>query len=537
MARPSFYPLTLKVSLWLLLNLLLLTASGALLIFAFGGWQRDSLLAGPAGRRLQAITDVIVAEMRAVGPSEWHTVLQRHGEAHGAAIAVYALSGRLLAGEPFALPESVRPLVELMPHPPPREEEFAPGPRASGLGRKAETSSGLPRRAPGEETLANAAEPRGPDLAGAAGVLNGSDGVRRPPGARAGRGVPPLPRQWQHTSDPSTWWLVLRAPLPANRVGPGPAMTIVLRVPSLFALARLLDLHVWLLAGLAAVLLSILFWLPFVRSITHALGQLTRATEQFAQGRFAARVDDARRDELGRLGRAVNRMAGQLDHLVTGQQRFLGDVAHELNSPLGRMQVAVSILDERVPPELRPAVADVREEVQLMTNLVRELLDYSRDQWQTRAVALRDVPLADVVAAMLEHEDPAREVVVELPPGIRVRGEPVLLGRALGNLVRNALRYAGGAGPVTLSARRVGADVEITVADEGPGVPAEALPHLGEPFFRGEFARTRESGGVGLGLAIVLRCVRACDGTIQFANRTPRGFVATLRFAATAEPT
>jgi two-component system sensor histidine kinase CpxA len=102
----------------------------------------------------------------------------------------------------------------------------------------------------------------------------------------------------------------------------------------------------------------------------------------------------------------------------------------------------------------------------------------------------------------------------------------------LGNLIRNALRYAGQAGPITVSAARTNGHVIIAVDDEGPGVPAADVDRLGEPFFRPELARTRESGGVGLGLAIVRNSIAACGGEVRFANRTPRGFRAEIRLSA-----
>lgn len=107
--------------------------------------------------------------------------------------------------------------------------------------------------------------------------------------------------------------------------------------------------------------------------------------------------------------------------------------------------------------------------------------------------------------------------------------EPELLARALGNLVRNSLRYAGTAGPITVSTVHENGLVILTVADEGPGVPPEALPRLGEPFFRPDAARTREQGGTGLGLAIVKTCLEACQGTLTLRNRSPRGFAAEVR--------
>ncbi|MBS0630690.1 MAG: HAMP domain-containing histidine kinase, partial [Verrucomicrobia bacterium] len=306
---------------------------------------------------------------------------------------------------------------------------------------------------------------------------------------------------------------------------PGP-VTLVIVAPSLGAIIRFLDWQPWLLAGAAVIILSILFWLPLVRSITRALGQLTAATERIAEGRFDTRVADTRQDELGHLGQAINRMAARLDTLVSGQKRFLGDAAHELCSPLARLQVAVGILAERDDPALREAVADVREEVQQMSALVNELLAFSKAGLRPREVELVPVELAPLIARVIERENAGR-VGLNLMTGLVVLAEPALLERALGNLLRNALRY-GGDGPIHLAAHTEGGMAVLSVFDEGPGVPPESLARLGEPFYRPEAARTREGGGAGLGRAIVRSAVEACQGFLVLRNRAPHGFLAEI---------
>jgi two-component system sensor histidine kinase CpxA len=138
-------------------------------------------------------------------------------------------------------------------------------------------------------------------------------------------------------------------------------------------------------------------------------------------------------------------------------------------------------------------------------------------------------PLAREVAA---REAPGHPVHLEFPPELRIAADADLLRRALGNLVRNAARYGGSGTPITLRGVTAAGRVTLAVEDEGPGVPAADLDRLGEPFFRPELARTREGGGVGLGLAIVRASVAACGGEVRFANRTPRGFRAELTLAA-----
>jgi two-component system sensor histidine kinase CpxA len=194
--------------------------------------------------------------------------------------------------------------------------------------------------------------------------------------------------------------------------------------------------------------------------------------------------------------------------------------------------MATGILAERAPAAMNEVVSDVRDEVQQMSTLVNELLAFTKAGMQPREVSLQPVALEAVAREAVTREDPSQRVTLDVSSDLQVLADGDLLGRALGNLVRNALRYASDAGPIVVSATRTGAIISIAVEDNGPGVPAADLDRLGEPFFRPELARTRESGGVGLGLAIVRNSIAACRGELRFSNRTPRGFRAEIRLAS-----
>jgi two-component system sensor histidine kinase CpxA len=181
---------------------------------------------------------------------------------------------------------------------------------------------------------------------------------------------------------------------------------------------------------------------------------------------------------------------------------------------------------------LQPQIADVREEVQQMAALVAELLAFTKTGMQSRATELAAVPLGVLVREMLIREQATGRVSVAISNEIAVRADGALLTRAIGNLVRNAVRYTGANDAIFITAVTSGDGVRITVEDEGPGVGPEALTRLGEPFYRPETARTRETGGVGLGLAIVRSSVAACGGEVHFSNRTPHGFRAEIRLSA-----
>jgi len=274
----------------------------------------------------------------------------------------------------------------------------------------------------------------------------------------------------------------------------------------------------------AIIGLTILFWYPFIYSITRALSEVTLATEHIAEGRFDTTLKVRGRDEIGRLSEAVNRMADRLNHFVKGQRRFLGDIAHELFSPLARLHAALELLDDAIPAEHRDLIVDIREEVEEMNTLLHELLAYSKAGLQEKPLELKPVNLKVVFANVLGRL--ATETIVQLvvPDYIIVMADPVLLDRSMSNIIRNAVRYAGECGPIEVKAESVGPDVTITISDKGPGVAPEMLSRLGEPFFRPESARSRSSGGVGLGLAIVKSCVEAFGGSLNLRNRQGGGF-------------
>ncbi len=494
------FPLSLKISLWLLLNFVLLGGAGVAALVSQGGFGWAALIRGPAGERLMPLTQSVMAEVGAAEAAQRSPILASFGERYGARFYLFDHGGYALAGEPVTLPESV--LERLRSPQPPRggpRPGFGPGPGpdlAPGPGRGPEDRPG-PRSGP-------------PD--------------RSPDEGRV--------RFYVHTSSPDLdgHWLGVRTRL----FGPGRPLpvTLVVRAPSSWVLFRLLDFQVWLIAAGTVFAFSVLFWLPLVHGITRALQRLTAATEQIAEGKFETRVATGRRDELGHLGESINSMAARLDSLVNGQKRFLGDVAHELGSPLGRLQVAIEILESRSDPGLASHVSDVREEVQQMTALVHELLTFTKAGLRPRTAELESIDLRKLVDELIAREAGTARIAVAVAPDVRVRADGPLLARAVGNLVRNAVRYAGDHEPIVIDARVDGDRVLLSVDDHGPGVPPEALSRLGEPFYRPEAARTRETGGVGLGLAIVRNAVAACGGEVYFANRSPQGFRAELRLLA-----
>jgi two-component system sensor histidine kinase CpxA len=466
--------LTHKVALWLLINLAVLLAAGAgFMAVRYGiGWT--SLIAGPAGEKVRNLSVLIAAELRADPGQDLDALLAIH-QIRGTQFTLFVEDGEQLGGASLHLPRIVQD--ELGPRQPP---------------------PGLDRPGPG-----------GPDMPGQA------------------------PGFFFHQTDgPVPYWIGLR--LPVREAGrPQPSRgTLLIAVPSTWRLVLLLEFGPWFAAVGVAFVLSVLCWLPFVTSLRHDLLALTHATEHLAEGRFDTRVPATRRDELGALGTAVNCMAERLDLHAQGQRQFLGDVAHELGSPIARLQVAIELLERRAAADQHEAIGDVREEVQQMANLVNELLAFTQAGLRSRAPSLKTVELNTLMHGVIAQEGATERVNLALPPNCLVQADATLLRRALANLVRNALRYGARDRPILITSSQTGQTTLVTIADEGPGVPPESLSRLGEPFFRPEVARTRESGGVGLGLTIVRSAIAACEGQVEFLNRTPRGFVAQIQLRA-----
>ena len=203
---------------------------------------------------------------------------------------------------------------------------------------------------------------------------------------------------------------------------------------------------------------------------------------------------------------------------------------------MARTQVALGILEQRADDKHQAYVEDLREEVQHMSSLVNELLSFSKASLGATTTKLQPVQLRGVAEEAVGRESgQGAQVRLKIRPIYSRVAEPELLVRALANLLRNAIRYAGQAGPVTISARREHKEVLLTVTDCGPGVPEAELARIFDPFYRLDAARDADTGGVGLGLAIVKTCVESCRGTVGCRNRQPSGLEMTLRLLAAAE--
>lgn len=347
------------------------------------------------------------------------------------------------------------------------------------------------------------------------------------------RGLPPLPSSMSlfvKTSNPNLYWSGTR--LMSIEIGERePIKTRVLAVSDSFTGHGLFfDPMPYIVIVSISILVAIICWLPFVRHLTTSIRQMTLATEKIAEEDFSVRINENRTDELGVLGKSINHLATRLSGFVNGQKRFLGDISHELNSPLARMQFALSILEERVNNKNRPYVQDVKEEVELMSKLVGELLTYSKAGIKSPQIKLEKVQMRPLVEKIVERETAkeSAKIEIEINKNLEVQAHPELLSRAIANVVRNAVRYAAKSGKIIISAENGNHQIKLKISDQGAGVPETDLEKIFDPLYRVESDRSRQTGGNGLGLAIVKTCIEACQGNVFAENRIPTGLAVTF---------
>ena len=332
------------------------------------------------------------------------------------------------------------------------------------------------------------------------------------------------------TKKPVHYWLLQRVRLDNPQAGGPMKVLLVAQGNSLSMGGLIVDPAPWVKLVFGTIIFSVLFWFPLLRGITRSIRQMTHTTRQIAEGSFDVRVATHRKDELGSLGESINQMAARLDGFIKGQKRFLGDIAHELCAPLARLQMVLGILEQRAGEGQRDYAKSANEKAQQIAALVNELLDFSRASFGAAAVRLGPVSVRDAVGDAVRKESAeAVKIEMDIRAGLAVRADGELLVRALSNLLRNAIRHGGGAGPILISAAREGDVVSISVGDAGPGVPEEEMPKLFDAFYRLDSSRTRETGGAGLGLTIVKTCVESCEGTVFARNRRPHGLEVVIR--------
>lgn len=285
---------------------------------------------------------------------------------------------------------------------------------------------------------------------------------------------------------------------------------------------------------LSGLLSAILAW-----SFSRPLKQFRSASQKLANGNLATRVGQSlteRMDEFGILGRDFDHMADRLQNLVSAQQRLLGNVSHELRSPITRIQVALGIAFQKAGPDAQNILGRIERETVKLEHMIAQVLRLSRLENQMQDLQKKRIDLNQLLEqlsddAVFEAQASNKHVTLTTDKHHWVCGESTLLHSAIENVVRNAIRFTPENSSVDITTRGLTFDgctkVEIIVRDHGPGASEMALEHLFEPFYRA--VDSASDGGAGLGLSIARQVVTRHGGFISARNHIDGGLEVVLQ--------
>lgn len=280
-----------------------------------------------------------------------------------------------------------------------------------------------------------------------------------------------------------------------------------------------------LIALTAASLVALVFSALMSRRIVRPVRQIMEASRDIAQGDYSRTVPLPDRpladlDEMGQLAHSFNQMAGQLAESDALRRQLIGDVSHELSTPLTVIKGSMEGLIDGVLPPDAATFQQIQQEAARLQRLVADLQELSRVEAGSYNLHRRPLELGalitDVSAGLRrQFDDKGVRLGVQLPPGLlMVEADSDRIAQVLINLIGNALQYTPAMGEVVVTAVRQQPNVCITIADTGEGIPAEHLPHLFTRFYRVDKSRARASGGSGIGLTIARHLVEAHGGRI-----------------------
>lgn len=264
----------------------------------------------------------------------------------------------------------------------------------------------------------------------------------------------------------------------------------------------------------------------------HALKPLCdfskKIEEVQAQNLSDSRIEENKFSELNQLSVSYNKMLERLSEAFEMQRQFTANAAHELRTPLAVMQLQIDLYNSSKHPDndtsAQQTISMITEQTERLSKMVRTLLDMSELQTIARDEEIAIAALVEEVLADLEPLAQEKGInLIEKCDNVLLMGSDILIYRLVYNLVENAIKYNFSGGTVTVTATQQNSQLHLTVEDTGNGIPEELKERIFEPFFRLDKSRSRELGGVGLGLALVREIVRVHNGSIFVKNNTNSG--------------
>ena len=264
----------------------------------------------------------------------------------------------------------------------------------------------------------------------------------------------------------------------------------------------------------------------------HALKPLCdfskKIEEVQAQNLSDSRIEENKFSELNQLIVSYNKMLERLSEAFKLQRQFTANAAHELRTPLAVMQLQIDLYNSSKHPNndtsAQQTISMITEQTERLSKMVRTLLDMSELQTIARDEEIAISALVEEVLADLEPLAQEKGInLIEKCDNVLLMGSDILIYRLVYNLVENAIKYNFSGGTVTVNATQQNSQLHFTVEDTGNGIPEELKERIFEPFFRLDKSRSRELGGVGLGLALVREIVRVHNGSILVKNNANSG--------------
>ncbi len=265
----------------------------------------------------------------------------------------------------------------------------------------------------------------------------------------------------------------------------------------------------------------LVFGVAAMRLITRPIDQLATAAEEFGRGGHPEDVPESGVSEVRRAAGAFNRMRDRIRRMIEDRTQMIAAISHDLRTPITRLKLRAEFVED--PEEQQKMLADLDQ----MEAIIRSTLAFAREDNDTEPS--EPVDLAELLREVAEGNRPARLHLVrndDAGMGVTILGRPVALLRCFNNLVENAIRY-GRTADISIFDRPDA--VEVAIDDQGPGIPEDRIADVFRPFVRLEDSRNRDSGGAGLGLAIVRSVILAHGGSIMLENRKEGGLRALVR--------
>ncbi|MBI3942736.1 MAG: HAMP domain-containing protein [Chloroflexi bacterium] len=285
--------------------------------------------------------------------------------------------------------------------------------------------------------------------------------------------------------------------------------------------------EVLVVAALAAALAAVIVSIFTTRRIVGPIQAMMQASQRIAAGDYHQRVQILSEDELGALVSSFNRMAETLEQTERRRVELIGDLAHEFRTPLSSIRSIMEGLVDGVLPADPATFLDIQREISRLQRLVNDLLELSRAEAGQISLEIQPAAVSNLIHTAADRLQPQfDDKGVDLDVAVSqdlplVRVDPGRLAQVLLNLLGNALQYTPSGGRVTIRAWHEGHAIAIAVQDTGIGIPAEALPHIFERFYRVDKSRARTGGGSGIGLTIARHLVEAQGGRIWAESPGP----------------